>query len=274
MTTPARVLVTNDDGVESEGIAALAAVAHELGLEVLVAAPASNVSGVSASLAGVREEGRLLIEERTFVALPGVKVLAVEAAPAMIVRAGMNGAFGPAPDLVLSGINDGPNTGHSVLHSGTVGAALTAVTSHCSAVAFSIGIADKPEGPSGPLSGGDYRAAVDVARRVIPWALDARTRSIVTLNVNVPSGPPEIVRGIRAAPLASFGAVETSIVERAEGHVILRFEEYDATQEPETDAALLADGWTTVTALRSVSEDTAADLSGLVGSPAPVRPLP
>ena len=253
MSPPARVLVTNDDGVDSEGIAALAAVAYELGLDVLVAAPVSNVSGVSASLAGVRDEGKLLVEERSLVALPRVKVLAVEAAPAMIVRAGMNGAFGPAPDLVLSGINDGPNTGHSVLHSGTVGAALTAVTSHCSAVAFSIGIADKP----------DFRAAVDVARRVIPWALDASTRSVVTLNVNIPSGPPEVVRGVRGAPLASFGAVETSIVERAEGHVILRFEEYDATTEPQTDAALLAEGWATVTALRSVSEDTDVDLSDL-----------
>ncbi|MDQ6910770.1 MAG: 5'/3'-nucleotidase SurE [Actinomycetota bacterium] len=254
MTRRSRVLITNDDGVDGEGIAALAAVAHELGLDVLVAAPASNVSGVSASLAGVTNDGKLLVEERPFVALPGVKVLAVDAAPAMIVRAGMNGAFGPAADLVLSGINDGPNTGHSVLHSGTVGAALTAITSHCSAVAFSIGIADKP----------DFRAAVDVARRVIPWALDAGARSVVTLNVNVPSGPPEVVRGMRVAPLASFGAVETSIVESGKGYVTLRFEDYDMTKEPGTDAALLAQGWATLTALASVSEATDVDLSGLI----------
>jgi 5'-nucleotidase len=254
MTPPARVLITNDDGVDSDGIAALAAVAHELDLDVLVAAPASNVSGVSASLAGVTSDGKLLVEERPFVALPGVKVLAVEAAPAMIVRAGMNGAFGPPPELVLSGINDGPNTGHSVLHSGTVGAALTAITSHCSAVAFSIGIADKA----------DFRAAVDVARGVIPWALEMGTQSVVTLNVNVPSGPTEVVRGIRVAPLASFGAVETNIVESGKGYVSLRFEDYDATKEPGSDAALLAEGWATVTALSSVSEASNVDLSGLL----------
>lgn len=254
MTPPTRVLVTNDDGVDSGGIAALAAVAHDLGLDVLVAAPASNVSGVSASLAGVTEEGRLVVEERRSVALPGVRVLAVEAAPAMIVRAGMNGAFGPIPDLVLSGINDGPNTGHSVLHSGTVGAALTAITSRRSAVAFSIGTTDKA----------DYRAAVDVARRVIPWALDASTRSLVTLNVNVPSGAPEVVRGTRVAPLAGFGAVETTVVERGEGYVTLRFEDYDVTKEPGTDAALLAEGWATVTALSSVSEAPGVDLGALL----------
>ncbi|MDQ6910333.1 MAG: 5'/3'-nucleotidase SurE, partial [Actinomycetota bacterium] len=77
MTRPSRVLVTNDDGVDSEGIAALAGVAHELGLDVLVAAPASNVSGVSASLAGVANDGKLLVEERPSVALPGVRVLGV-----------------------------------------------------------------------------------------------------------------------------------------------------------------------------------------------------
>lgn len=253
MTRLSRVLITNDDGVDSEGIAALAGVAHELGLDVLVAAPASNVSGVSASLAGVTNDGKLLVEERPSVALPGVRALAVEAAPAMIVRAAMNGAFGVPPELVLSGINDGPNTGHSVLHSGTVGAALTAITSHRSAVAFSIGVADKP----------DFRGAVDVARRVIPWAVDAGAHSVVTLNVNVPSGTPEVVRGIRAAPLASFGAVETSIVESGRGYVTLRFEDYDVTKEPGTDAALLAEGWATLTALSSVSEATYVDLGVL-----------
>jgi 5'-nucleotidase len=248
------VLVTNDDGVDSDGIAALAGVAHDLGLDVIVAAPASNMSGVSASLAGVRDEGRLLVERRAFVGVSGVTFLAVQAAPAMIVRAAMNGAFGAPPDLVLSGINDGPNTGHSVLHSGTVGAALTAITSQRSAVAFSIGITTEP----------DYRAAVHVARRVIPWVLDASTRSVVTLNVNVPSGPPEVVRGVRAAPLAGFGAVETTVIDRGEGHVTLRFEDYDVTKEPGTDACLLGEGWATVTALRSVSEAGDVDLGALL----------
>lgn len=254
MAAQRRVLVTNDDGVDSEGIAALAGVAHELGYDVVVAAPVSNVSGVSASLAGVTDDGRLLVEERPAPGGPDITVLAVDAAPAMIVRAGMNGAFGTPPDLVLSGINDGPNTGHSVLHSGTVGAALTAVTSRCSAVAFSIGLGDEP----------DYRAAVDVARRVIPWALDAP--AVVTLNVNVPSGPAEAVRGLRPAPLATFGAVQTTTIKRGDGHVILEFAGADVTQEPGTDAALLAEGWATVTALASVSEATDVDLVGLVDS--------
>ena len=79
-----------------------------------------------ASLTAVERDGRFLIDGGTFEDLAGVAVFAVEAAPAFIVRAAMTGAFGAPPDIVLSGINRGPNTGHAVLHSGTVGAALTA----------------------------------------------------------------------------------------------------------------------------------------------------
>ena len=59
--------------------------------------------------------------------LDGIKVLAADALPALIVITACLGAFGPPPDLVASGINPGRNVGRAVLHSGTVGAALTSV---------------------------------------------------------------------------------------------------------------------------------------------------
>ena len=133
-----RILITNDDGWDSPGIGILATVARECGATVVVAAPAWNSSGASAALTGVAEQGRLLIEERSRDDVPGLPFIAVEAAPAMIVRAGVHGAFGPPPDLVLSGINQGANTGHAVLHSGTVGAALTAATHGCRAVPWAV----------------------------------------------------------------------------------------------------------------------------------------
>src|SRR4051812_44130901 len=169
------VLITNDDGWESPGIGILATVIRDLGATVTVAAPAWNSSGASAALTGVAAHGRLLIEARERDDVPGVPFIAVEAAPAMIVRAGVHGAFGSPPELVLSGINDGPNTGHAVLHSGTVGAALPAAPHGCRAIAFSLG--------SGHPA--NYDAAAQVARRVIPWAADAPPP--LTLNVNVPS---------------------------------------------------------------------------------------
>src|SRR5687768_6804026 len=117
-----RVLVTNDDGIDSPGILALARAALEVGLDVTVAAPSWDSSGASASLTAVERDGRFLLSKETLPGLDGVRAFGVEAAPAFIVRAAVRGAFGPEPDLVLSGVNHGPNTGHAVLHSGTVGA--------------------------------------------------------------------------------------------------------------------------------------------------------
>jgi len=136
-----RCLVTNDDGIRSEGVRVLAQVALEAGFEVVVAAPMQECSGASASITAVEEDGHFIVEPRS---LPGLEdactVLAVGGLPAFIALTAMRGAFGPPPDIVLSGINNGPNTGYAVLHSGTVGAALTASTFGARALAVSVNV--------------------------------------------------------------------------------------------------------------------------------------
>ena len=174
-----RALITNDDGVDSRGIRTLAAVAVEAGLETTVAAPGWDSSGAAASLTAVERDGRFLLDRRTFEDLADVEVFAVEAAPAFIVRAAVTGAFGKPPDLVLSGINRGPNTGHAVLHSGTVGAALTASTFGVPAMAVSHR-RRRPTTSSG-------RRARPSARVALRWLLDADDRLV--LNVNAPNMP-------------------------------------------------------------------------------------
>ena len=84
-----RALVTNDDGVDSPGIHALARVAAEAGLETVIAAPSWDSSGAAASLTAVEREGRFIIDERYVADLPDVRVFAAEAAPAFIVRAAL-----------------------------------------------------------------------------------------------------------------------------------------------------------------------------------------
>ena len=182
---------------------------------------------------------------------PGVgRVIGVHAAPALIARVGIRGGFGDPPHLVLSGINDGQNTGHAVLHSGTVGAALTAATHGCRAVAVS-------------LAGGKHLdTATAVARGVIERALDAPPPLVV--NVNVPDVPPEDLRGVRRAPLARFGAVQTHVTEPSEGYVEVSFSDVDPHAEPGSDAALLADGWATVTPLSPVCEADSVDVDPLL----------
>src|SRR5262245_41834788 len=121
-----RVLCTNDDGINSPGLHALAHHLQRAGHDVLVAAPAEDLSGASASIGRLHADHRI---EMSAVDVPGPNVLrgyAISGPPGLAAMAACLGAFGDPPDVVVSGINSGLNTGHSVLHSGTVGAALTA----------------------------------------------------------------------------------------------------------------------------------------------------
>src|SRR3546814_363297 len=138
-----KALITNDDGIESPGLATLAQAATAAGLEVLVAAPSWNSSGASSSLTGVERDGRLL-SKRIVLASADIAAHAVDAAPAMITVVALRGAFGAPPEIVLSGINCGRNTGHAVLHSGTVGAVLTGANHGANGLAVSID-SDQPE---------------------------------------------------------------------------------------------------------------------------------
>lgn len=249
-----RAVVTNDDGVESPGLRALARAAIACGLDVTVAAPSWDSSGASASLTAVEHDGRVLIEEDRWELVPGARVFGVQAAPAFIARIAVRGAFGEPPDVVLSGINAGPNTGHAVLHSGTVGAALTAATHGCRALAVSL--------ETGPQLYWD--TAEDVAGVVIPWILDAEPG--VVLNVNVPAVPRDALRGIAAGDLARFGAVQTNITEVGQGYVKLGYRDVDAHHEPGTDAALLDDRFASVTPLLPVCRATDVDTAELLRS--------
>lgn len=237
-----RALVTNDDGVDSQGIQLLAGVAHDAGLELVVAAPAWDTSGASASLTAVQHDGQLKLEPRTYADLADVSVYAVEAAPAFIVRAAAAGAFGPPPEVVLSGINNGPNTGHAVLHSGTVGAALTAATFGMRSMAVSIGAAERPH----------WHTAAAYAKTALDWLLASEDPPV--LNVNVPDIPVGEVRGFQRVRLAAFGAVQANLTDAGEGYVKLAYEGVDADLEPGTDAAALANGAACFTPLVAVCE--------------------
>jgi 5'-nucleotidase len=249
---PVRTLITNDDGIGSEGIRQLALTAVGLGLDVVVAAPLNDASGSSASLLAVQEDSRIVVERRTITGLDGVPTYGVAAAPGFISLLAVRGAFGPPPDLVLSGINRGLNAGHAILHSGTVGAALTASTLGCRGVAVSLesGWPDEPDVLH-------WETAGHVAGRVIPWVLEGD--EAVVLNVNAPNVEVAELKGLCRARLANFGAVQTNVAERGEGWVRISVADVDAQFEPGTDAALVADGYATVTPLRPICE--AADVA-------------
>ena len=247
-----RVLVTNDDGVDAVGIQKMAiALARDERFDVVVVAPDRDQSGAAASLgpswhAGVDTHRVELPED------PSIEAWALDGSPAMCVLAANLGGFGARPDLVISGINAGLNTGRAVLHSGTVGAAFTAQNLRMSAIAVSLQSGD-------PWQWDTATALTFVA---IDMILDGPRRSV--LNLNVPDRAQPDVLGIRWARLAPFGEVRMALRgdEDAAGEHPPANSRRLATEmqlaqvefDPDTDTGLVRAGYATLTTLVGVAE--------------------
>lgn len=254
-----RVLVTNDDGISSPGLTVLARTAAQHGHDVVVAAPARESSGASAALLGAEQDGRLVVANQSPPGLdPAIPSYAVRAAPGLIVYAAAYGGFGPKPDLVLSGINRGANTGHAILHSGTVGAALTGTTHGISGIAVSLA-SSAPE---------HWETPVPYLEAALGWTIAAQGPAAV-VNLNVPDIPPEEVRGMQQAPLATVGVVQGIVHAVDEGHLQLTYADVARVGDAGTDAALLGEGWATLTLLRAPVFDTDPSLPRIEGAVAP-----
>ncbi|HLS73638.1 MAG TPA: 5'/3'-nucleotidase SurE, partial [Actinomycetaceae bacterium] len=240
-----RVLITNDDGIRSPGLTLLADVALAAGCEVVVAAPHRQYSGASAALTAQEVDGRLALVDKRPPGLPAeVPAYGVKAAPALIAFVAAYGAFGPRPDIVLSGVNLGANTGRATLHSGTVGAALSAATQGISALAVSIAASDPQHWPTARL----------VTEHAFAWLREQPDDERV-LNINVPDIPLEQLRGLRPARLASFGAVQARVREKGKDYVMLTYSGVTAREEPGSDHDLLTRGWATASLLSAPYDD-------------------
>ena len=169
-----RVLLSNDDGVHAPGLAALAAAFPDD--EVWVVAPDREQSASSHAISLHRPLRIVQVGERRF-SVDGTPTDAVYLALNHVLRA-------RPPDLVLSGVNNGPNLGNDVLYSGTVAAAMEGALLGVTAIAVSLAArAPHDFGPAAAF-------AAELARRVTAHPPPAPT----LFNVNVPAGP---VKGYR-----------------------------------------------------------------------------
>jgi 5'-nucleotidase len=190
--------------------------------------------------------------------LAGVPAYGVAASPGYIVVLAGLGAFGPPPDLVLSGVNRGANAGNAILHSGTVGAALTAAANGIRAMAVSLDVVspaavNPAAGVITPVEPVDdeshhWATAADVACHLLPWLADAPARTV--LNLNVPDVARAAVAGLRQASLAPFGHVQMAITETGRDYVRVALEETGAREIPGSDLAWLAAGYAAVSVVR------------------------
>jgi len=237
-----RVLVTNDDGIDSPGLHALALALHERGMAVTIAAPVTQSSGSSASIMAENAEGRIRVDKRTLDGLEEIPAFAVHGGPGLIALIAARGAFGEPSDMVASGVNHGANVGRAILHSGTVGAALTGGLNGAWGMAVSLDVGLEPKTFQ-------WAAAADAAADLVP-ALLRHPRGTV-INVNVPNATE--FQGVVEAELAPFGIVQTTLTQQDEHDVRLAVEDLPRDPAPGSDAAHLAEGWVTVTGLDPVS---------------------
>lgn len=235
-----RVLVTNDDGIDSPGFAPLVAAVVSAGHDVVAAPPQTDMSGQGAAIGRLHLDRSIDVEERVLPGLEDVPCHAVAGPPALCVIAGNLGAFGAPFDAVVSGINPGPNTGGAVLHSGTVGAALTAANFGFSGLAVSMAAGD-------PMH---WETAAALAVPALGWLLGAPARTVV--NLNTPNLPLGEVRGVGWGALATFGSVRTALVESQGGRLQMEFVGRGDEHPEHTDAGLLDRGFASLTLLTGI----------------------
>lgn len=253
-----RILVTNDDGVRAPGIAALAAMAAGSPHDVVVVAPLVDYSGAGAAVGPVHSREGVDYESHVIEGLGNIPTYGIDGPPALAVILACVGAFGPRPDIILSGINHGVNVGRSAMHSGTVGAALTGAHFGLRCLAVSIKYGDEPVPWGTPAL---------LASCLIPVLCSAPAGT--TLNLNVPNVQLDELRGVRRGRLGRAGTIRSAVHDTGGGelpHVALppfpsgtlRLDLTAPGTNPEvatdTDAGLLAHGFASLTPLVGVRD--------------------
>ena len=181
------VLLTNDDGIHARGLMALYTALRERGHTVHVVAPMEQQSGVGHSLT-VFEPLRCLHFKQ-----PGFEGLGLYGTPTDCVKLALASRLEKRPDLVMSGINAGPNVGPDILYSGTVGAA----TEACHEDLPSMAISDDEQDPIDILA--KARHAVGIAETINWQAMPTRR----VINVNYPRGLLSSSKGVRVCKQTS-----------------------------------------------------------------------
>jgi 5'-nucleotidase len=177
-----RILITNDDGVNSSGLLAAYEAVKNLG-DVTIVAPATQQSAVGRSMT-LFEPLRL-----SRLNVNGTTAYSVSGTPTDAIIIGMFVAMEEKPDLVISGFNIGENLStEAATTSGTIGAALEAAGQGVPAIAVSIRVEDEGDKFADTNFKRDYSVAIEIVRKLARCVLDGKLpKGIDVLNVNIPA---------------------------------------------------------------------------------------
>jgi 5'-nucleotidase len=264
-----RILVTNDDGIDSEGLHVLARAICAIpgGHDVVVAAPDREFSGAGAALGALH----LLEPEIVRRSIPDcdAETWTLNGPPALCVMFARLGAFGAEPfDFIVSGINPGANVGRAVYHSGTVGATLTGRNGHVSGLAVSQAVSVMGvEGQAWEemIEGIHWETAAELAATMTQALIEDLPTEPVVVNLNVPDLPIDEIRGWRhgvvgVQPPRSVSAVELTPIEGRDGSFKVAMswgEKLDL--DPVTDGGLVEEGYVSVSYLTRLEHHVRPD---------------
>ena len=235
------ILVTNDDGVTSLGLLALAEELRPLG-KVSVLAPDRNWSA-----GGHVKTLERALRVREVRLADGSQAFASDGAPSDCVSLATLGYFKEPVDLVVSGINLGANFGHDVTYSGTVTAAMEAVIAGVPGIAVSLDL------PEGHLDEIDFRPAARAASRIVARVLENGLPPEILLNVNVPFLRDEDVQGFRLTRQGLrvyHGRLDERTDPRGRPYYWIGGDAPTGVPERGTDIGALAEGFISVTPLQ------------------------
>lgn len=255
-----RVLLTNDDGVDAEGLDYLAAIAAEVADEVWIVAPERDQSGSSHSVT---------LHEPVRCRQLAPRHYAVSGTPSdCIVMATQHLMADAPPDAVLSGVNRGANVSDSVAYSGTLGAAMTALVMGVPAIALSQAFRSPAPPP--------WDTVRTHAPELLRTLLAAHRRTDLCFSINFPAVPSESVAGRRICRQArgsiSGARVEERIDTRDKPYYWFAFRhDSSGITAPDSDVVALRDNRIAISALQLERDDprAEADLGALLDAEIP-----
>lgn len=236
-----KILLTNDDGIDAPGMGQMLELLAPFPCEIGVFAPKRNQSGVGHAITLGREI------EIVPHPLRGREGWRVDGTPADAVKFALdNGMF--TPDLVLSGINGGPNMGNNIHYSGTVGAALEAYIHNVPALALSVENMDAPR----------WEPAIVWGRKILEkiWGRVEKKRPgarAFLLNVNFPDIPAAAVKGVKLTRQGDNGFAEKFFPSPSgkENHYVLAGEMVFPDTAADVDTVAVRDGWVSLSPLHA-----------------------
>jgi 5'-nucleotidase len=265
-----RILLTNDDGIDSVGLHVLVRAICELDgdHEVVVAAPDREFSGAGAALGALH----LLEPEIVRTTIPDcdAEAWSVNGPPGLCVMFARLGAFGDPFDLIVSGINPGANVGRAVYHSGTIGAALTGRNGGVSGIAVSQavqGFGVEGQAWDEAIKDLHWETAANAARAVAQAMVDDMPTDAVVVNINVPDCTVDEVQGWRHAEVGSrpprtVASATLAPLEGRDGAFKVTMQWGDKIDlDPDTDGGMVEGGYIALSYLTRLEHHDRPDMA-------------